>query len=260
MSSEPLFDLTLTQLSADLKKAAADLPQIQRPGVSRKDLRKILTAAAALAPTVTYPLTPSIRVTAGTGQFIVNLREGRLQLVSWTAKLSPQVNPGVDQILASICGEEFEPGADLPESPTATASIPTSSRTRRMLMGAGLVLVIVGLNAFTFLQARKPPKTFLPEYRVVEPEPADRFRTRIAGLYQTGTRVGDRQIQIGREGGISWIKLGANGAHADRKEMTSQVVNANGSEALLTNRQALITLRDPLTIVYFGDVYTKVTK
>lgn len=260
MSSEPVFDLTLIQLSADLKKAATDLPQIQRPGVSRKDLRKILAAAAALAPTVTYPLAPSVRVTAGTGQFIVNLKEGRLQLVSWTSKLSPQVNPSVDEIVATICGEEFEPGADLPDAPTATAAAPTSNRTRRMLMGAVLVLAIVGLNTFTFLQSRKPPKTFLPEYRMVEPEPADRFRARIAGLYQTGTRVGDRQLQIGREGGIVWIKLGPSGATAQRLELTSQVVATSGGEALLTNRQALITVRDPLTVVYFGDNYTRVTK
>lgn len=260
MSSEPVFDLTLTQLSADLKKAAADLPQIQRPGVSRKDLRKLLAAAAALAPTVTYPLAPSIRVTAGAGQFIVNLKEGRLQLVSWTVKLSPMANPSVDEILAAICGEEFEPGADLPDAPSSASSAPGSSRTKRVLIGVGLGAMIVGLNTFTFLQDRKPPKTFLPEYRMVEPEPSDRFRARIAGTYQTGTKAGDRQLQIGREGGITWIKLGRSGGPADRQEMTSQVVTTAGGEALLTNRQALITVRDPLTLVYFGDNYTKVTK
>jgi len=258
MSDGHLFDLTLAQLSADARKAGADLPPIQRPGASKKDLRKLLAAAAVLAPTVTYPLAPSIRVATSGGQFIVNVKDGRLQLISWSTKLPPTANPSVDEIVALISGEEIEHGADLPDAPAAKEAPNSSRQRKRILIGALLVVAIVGLNAITFVQARRPPGNFLPNYSLVAPEPAERFLARTAGNYETGSRSGDRRLQITRDGRITWIKFGAGKAAAEQREMTAQVVTTSGSEALLTSQQAIISVKDPLTLVYFGDPYTRV--
>jgi hypothetical protein len=68
-------------------------------------------------------------------------------------------------------------------------------------------------------------------------------RTMERGWRKSGRRNADR------DGGTARPDELAAG-HADRRSLQS----------LLTNRQALITPRDPLTIVYFGDVNTKVNK
>lgn len=254
----PTYTLTLTQLSADGKKAGPELPTLQRPGISGRELHQLLKAAARLAPQVVYPTAPSIRVEAAAGKFIINLRDGRLQLVSWNAAPAHGANPSVDQIFAIVSGEEAE--AD-PDQAPAGDSIPhagSQRRGRRVWLGAGLVLAIVALNSFTFWQDRRPPRNFLPEFRLLAPETADRLLAKVAGNYETGGRPGDRRLQIRANGTVQWIKFGAGRTTAELRDLTVQPVATGETEGLLTSRQAIIQIKDPLTVVYFGDTYTRV--
>jgi hypothetical protein len=260
MSSQsvPVYDLTLTQLSADGKTAGLELPTIQRPGASAKDLRKLLKAAATLAPTVVYPVVPSIRVAGPNGQSVVNLKEGRLQYVSWGAAQVSEVNPSVDQIVAAITGEELEPDTGFDDTPAAAAGPGGSKRMQRMLLGALLVVAIVGLNTFSIWEAKRPPGNFLPDYRLLSPEPAERLLGSVAGAYETGGQPGDRRLVIAKDGNVQWIKFGPARAAAERRDLTVKPVAVSGGEGLLTSRNALIRIKDPVTVVMFGDTYTRV--
>jgi hypothetical protein len=249
------FDVTLIQLSADGKAAGAGLPTVERPGLTAKELRKLLSAVAKVAPQVAYPAAPSLRVQGPTGQSIINLKDGRLQFVSWSSRLAPGANPTADDIYRAITGEEVEgiPAA----TPVSRGHPGTSSRLKRGLLIAACLAVIIGLNTFTLTRDREPMGSLLPEFRVLPPEPAERLLATAAGTYETGTRPGDRRLEISRSGQVQWIKYGTDRSPVERREMTVQAVTSGGKEALLTSRKAIVHIKDPMTVTYFGDAYTR---
>ncbi len=255
----PTYDVTLTQLSPDARQAGIEYPVTPRPGLSRKELRALLKAAAELAPSIAYPLTPELRVSAGAANYVIQFKEGRLAFVSWASLNSRGGNPTVDQILEIITGETVEGDSGLPEA-EAPAGRGTTQGWKRALIVTLLVAVVIGVNALTWMQAKKPPGNFLPAYRVLEPAPAERVLTAVAGTYETGGQPGDRRLQIGREGTVQWIKFGVDRAAAERTDFTVQAVEANGAAALLTSRQSLIKIKDPTTVTLFGDIYVRVAK
>ena len=256
-SAAPIFDVTLSQLSPDGKKAGIDYTTTERLGLSSKELRGLLNAAAAVAPEVVYPLTPEVRITAPSGKFVVQLREGRLNFISWASTKSRGGNPTVDQIVAIVGGEVAEADLRIEETPVA-ATPEASTGRRKILLGVMLGLVVVGLNVFTFTSARRPPGNFLPPLKVMDSGPAERLLASLAGNYETGTSIGDRRLQISKNGTVIWIKFGANRTTAEEKTFTTQAVDASGTNGLLTNRKGLIKVKDPTTVTLFGDVYTRV--
>ena len=253
------YDVTLHQLSPDASATGLDYAATPRAGLSAKALRGLLKNAAALAPSVTYPLTPELRVTAPTGAYVIQLKEGRLHFVSWASQQSRGGAPTPDQIFGFITGELVEGDAGLPET-AAPQRAATGSRTKRRLAIAALIVVFVTVNTFTIFHAKRPPGNFLPPYQLLEPATAERLLGRVAGDYETGSHPGDRRLEIARDGTVQWIKFGPARAATERKTFTVRGVEVAGAPALLTSRPSLITIKDPLTLVLFGDTYVRVTK
>ncbi len=255
----PAYDVTLTQLSPDARKAGIEFPAATRAGLTRKELRALLKAAAETAPSVSYPLTPELRVVAPTGNYVIQLKDGRMNFVSWASLNSRGGTPTVDQIVEIITGEIVEGDAGLPE--TAQPQSGAGSRgMKRGLLVVVLVGLVVGVNAVTFLQAKKPPGNFLPRYAALDAGPAERVLSSVAGAYETGGQPGDRRLQISREGAVQWIKFGAGRAVAERREFTVKAVEVAGAPALLTSRESLIKIKDPANLALFGDSYVRVAK
>src|SRR5690349_8993207 len=87
MSQQPdlLFTIALRHLSADGKRAGADLPPIELNYISLKQLRSIVQGLESLAPTIAYPAEPEVRITGPTGKFVVQVKANQLHLVSWSS-------------------------------------------------------------------------------------------------------------------------------------------------------------------------------
>lgn len=256
--SEQLYDITLSQLAPDAKKADFDYGTIERPKTTEKDLRTLLMAATALAPKVTYPLTPEIRIAAPTGRYVVQLKEGRLQFVSWASAKSRGGNPTFEQIIGIVSGEIAEGDPAFEAAPTAPIDEKMSAGKSRGLFIALMVFIIIGVNGFTFWNAKKPPGNFLPKFQLIEPAPAARLLTSTAGAYETGRDPGDRRLQIAKDGGVVWIKFGAGRSVKQQNTFTVQAAESAGKPALLTSTNSMITIKDPTTLVYFGDTYIRV--
>lgn len=254
--SAATYDITLTHLSPDLKKAAIEFSAVQRPALSLKELGALLRAAEALAPSVVYPAKPEIRIEAPSGKFVVQIKEGRLHYISWGSLNSRGGNPTVNQILGMISGEIGEGDVGLDDTPAPQVAR-KSTHVKRALIGAVLGAFIAGANALTFVQAKRPPGNFLPPYRVLEAAPAERFLTSVTGNYESGSEPGDRRLQITRDGNVVWIKFGPARAVQERKEFTAQAVEAAGATALLTSKQGLIKVKDASTISLYGDTYIR---
>lgn len=258
-SALSVYDVTLNQLSPDARKAGLDYPAATRAGLTRKELRALLKAASETATTVGYPLTPELRVVAPTGNYVIQLKERRLNFVSWASLNSRGGIPSIDQMLEIITGEVVEGDTGLGET-EAPVRGSGSKNGKRIALAVMLVAVVVGVNAITFLQAKKPPGNFLPRYTLLETGPAERVFAGVTGNYETGGQPGDRRLQIASNGAVQWIKFGVDRAIAERREFTTQAVEVAGAPALLTSRQSVIKIKDPTTVTLFGDTYVRVAK
>jgi hypothetical protein len=163
-------------------------------------------------------------------------------------------------MVAAITGVELEIDTGFDNPPARGPRSPGRPRWWRVALGAALVAAIVGLNTFNFYLAKRPPGNFLPEYRLLAPEPADRLLTEMAGAYETGGEPGDRRLQIGRNGGVQWIQFGPGRAVATQRDFAVQPVTTADSQGLLTDRQTLIQIKDSQTLIYFGDRFARVTQ
>jgi hypothetical protein len=254
--SELKFTVGFKQLSPDARKAGFGFADDEKKGISPRELRSLLRAAEALAPTVAYPLVPELRIEGPAGRSVVQIKDGRLNFVSWSSAKSRGGNPTADQILDIVAGEEM-----VDDTTQAVTASPTemvqSSGAWRWIAGSLLGVVILGSNLYSIWSYRRPPGNLLPPYKVVEADRGGRLLQRVAGIYETGREEGDRRLEINRNGSVVWIKLGPNRTAAERKEFTAQGAESDGKEVLFTSRKSLILVKDATAVVMFGDTYTR---
>ncbi len=248
-----VFEVTLRQLSGDLKKAAYAYPEVPLGKMSASKLLKVLKSAEALAPQVAYPAAPEIRIVAPAGPFVIHLKDGRLKLVSW-AKAAAGGDLSAQQIAAIIVGE-----AEVTASSRAGAKEVTGApgRFRHYVTMTTLVVAIIGCNMFTVWILTRPPKGLLPKYKLLDREPAERLLASAAGEYVTGEKPGDRRLNIRRDGVALWGKFGPDRAVTKETNFTLKGAETAGQPALLTSKRALITIKDSVTVVLHGDTYRR---
>jgi hypothetical protein len=251
---EPLYSVAFHHLSSDAKRLGPELPDTQLHYLSLRQIRTLLESAAALASTVLPPAEPELRITGETGKFVIQLRAGNLNFVSWsTSRMAGgQLTP--TQIVATIAGESTA------EDDAAPAP---SAGWRRFLpsMNIGLMAVaIVAVNAFTLWFVFQPPRTLTPKFTLMPSAPAERLLKEVAGVYETGAGVGDRRLEIKPDGAVQRIKFGANRAAAQKQTYTVKPAEASGKPALVlaTKNQSLITINDAVSVVLYGDTYRRI--
>lgn len=220
-------------------------------------LRALLEALAVLAPKVEYPAVPEMRITCGDQQYLVQVREGHMRFSSWSLRAGGcDLTPA--QILAAITGTD-----EVAEVPVVAAAATGEGHPRRRgWLVAVLAAGILGSNALTAWWLTSPatnlPREVFPEYRLLEPEPAQRLLDRVAGTYETGREEGDRRLFLRRDGTVLWGKYGARLAMVEETELTAAGAESGGQPALLASNRMLIAVKDAATLVYFGDTYRRV--
>ena len=254
--TEPLYVLTLKHLTRDGTKAAANLPEVQLNYIPGKQLKGLLDAVAALAPSIVYPVEPEMRIAGPAGRFVVNLKEGKLHLVSWaSANSSGHYNAA--QIFGIVSGTETA------ESVRA-ASGESSGFSIGFLHGRGsmvlMAIAILALNGFTVWTLMKPKKTLVPKFEVLASEPAQRLLTDVAGVYVTGTAPGSRRLEIQADGKANRYKLGAEQVLTSPQTFTVLPANIAGKLALITSKKSVISIKEPLSLEMFGDTYLRVAQ
>ncbi|MSU47551.1 MAG: hypothetical protein EXS37_00385 [Opitutus sp.] len=124
-----------------------------------------------------------------------------------------------------------------------------------------LAIAVVGSNGVTaWLLTRPPPPLppeLLPEYRLVTPEQAERVLAEFAGDFETGADAGDRGLTISPEGGLRSVVWGPDRTLAEETKLTARAAESRGRPVLVTNNYGMIEMKDPVTVVYFGDTYRR---
>jgi hypothetical protein len=253
--SATTFTVALRHLAPDASRASADLPDAELMEVPTERLRRLIEGLAKIAPTVAYPTTPEVRVTSPEGRFLVHVKDGKIKFTSWSLRTGgSELTPA--QIFAAITGEELD-------ERTFVAAV-TTVEEKRMPKGmkiALLAVVIVASNAVTAWMAVKPPPTLLPNYRLMDAEPGSRLLATAAGDYEMGVAAGDRALTIRKDGTVRWFKYGENKTIAEEENFATKAVEVQPAHTPgLLAPNWIIEVKDPITVVFYGDTYRRKMK
>jgi hypothetical protein len=258
MSAAAQFNVTLCHLTRDLTRAGKDCAEVRLPAITPVELRRLLEQLARLAPTVSFPAEPELRINGPQGQFLVQVRNGHVRMVSWSAQQGG-TDLAPDRILAIILG--LEQGEV--ESGQVYSGGGPSSRNRAMKITL-LIAALLGTNGFTaWMLTRpspRPPAQVLAEYRAVLSDRAERMFAEFAGIYETGQAEGDRRLVLKTDGSAQWIQFGPNQSVAEETALTTQAAESRGRSVLVANNFGMIEMKDPLTLLYFNDPYRRITR
>jgi len=256
MTAPAEFSVTLHQLAPDMSEASHRLSDTAARPLSAAAVRQMIEAFARLAPGTQYPTQPELRIVGPAGSFLVQARNGEMRVSSWSAQASG-ASLSCDQIVALVLGLDA-PGAG--PQPGAAASGGARRNSARGKFAA-LVLGVVAVNGGTAWLLTQPPPPLPPEVlpacQIVAPERAQRVLDDFAGEFDTGTAEGDRHLTIRRDGGIRWFKWGAGRTVEEETTLQARAAESRGRAVLVTENSGMIELKDPITIVYFGDAYRR---
>jgi hypothetical protein len=258
MSEAAQFSVRLHHLTREISRAGSDCADVQLGALTPDKLREMLEKLAHLAPSVNFPAEPEVRITGPQGQFLVQVRNGHVRMVSWSAQQGGSDLPP-DRILAIIMGLEQSEDGELGRN-EAKMSSPRVRGSKIAL----LAFVLFGSNGFTAWMLTRPspppPIQLLPEYRIVTPERAERMLTDFAGVYETGRAEGDRRLSIKADGTMQWTEFGPPQRVADETALTAQAAESHNRPVLIASNHGMIEMKDPLTLLYFNDTYRRISR
>jgi len=252
------FHITLHHLSPEAKVASASQPDLELPRVTVEKLRELLVALAATAARLPAgsEASPEIRIRAGKDTLEVRVSDGQLRFVSWETKAGG-VGLNVDQIIARVCfsAPRNEPAPLRPARMHAPAETP--EKIPRWLKVSGLIAAIFLINGISVWMLLKPPPDLLSEFELLPAGASQELLNMVAGDYETGVREGDRRLTIQPDGAIQLSKYGEKRAVIEEDSKTVRGALTSGKPALLTNDPYLLEIKDPNTVVLYGDTYKR---
>ena len=249
-----LFTVTLHHLSTDAKRAGVEYPDGELSQVTEKRLRELIAALAAVGSKDHRPASPELRIAAQHGRFVIQVSEGRLRFNSWTIRVGG-ANLTTEQILAIVTGTD-----DPAEAARVAESFMQGGKQKTNWQKVALIAALtLGTNATTawMLLRPPPPNPFVPEYKLLLAEPAERVLTDVAGEYVTGAGEGQRGVRFMRDGRLQWMKFGPKGAITEESNLTVKAAQSKGHPALFTSTEAVIDILDASTLVLYGDTYRR---
>jgi hypothetical protein len=120
-----------------------------------------------------------------------------------------------------------------------------------------LILAIVGINATTVWMLLRPPPDLLSEFELLPEAASHELLAQFAGDYETGNREGDRHLTIQPDGALQILKYNPKHVLVPENAKTVRGALTSGKPALLTSDPYLLEIKDPNTVVLYGDTYKR---
>lgn len=264
--AEPTYNVTLHHLAPDASAAGLGYPDEQLTDVTLEQLRGLLQALQETAASLTIyePSTPEIRIKAEREVFVVRTRYRQLCFVGRESLLrgEPHTIPFILGTIAGVAPDPL-PSADrapdyerLPATTTTTAGPETGVRRPWIKIAVLLALIVGCLGTGTWLLI-KPPRTFAPKATALAGGDSTALLARLAGEYRTGTAEGDRRLLLTADGTIRLAKYGTAQAVVEEVARSVRGATHNGQPALMTADPYVILIREPDSLVLFGQVYKR---
>jgi len=265
--AEPTYSVTLHHLAPGATAAGLAYPDEQLANVTPDQLRLLLRALEDTASSLTIyePSTPELRIKTEREVFVVRTRYRQLCFVGRETVLRGELHtiPFILGTIAGISPDQLVAVEQVRtyERPPSAAPIPTGTENAapkpwlKIAVLLGLILVCFGTGVWMLV---KPPRTFAPKAAALAATDSSALLTRLAGEYRTGTAEGDRRLLLAADGTLRLAKYGAAQAVAEEVSRTVRGATQNGQTALMTSDPYMILVREPDTLVLFGQIYKRV--
>ncbi len=254
-----MFNVTLVNLSADASAADTAHDRSDLGELPAAQVQALLEQFARLDAVSNADAEPQINLSVRSGKFIVRTGRGKLFLYNARDSAQPYAELTAAEIVSQLLGEAGAAAEGDVADPADPAAQP-AGRPRPANRGIAVAILAAGLavNGYTAYSAfntqtvnTRPAVTL-----VTDPaEAANRLRE-IAGTYATGSRPGDRVIEIRADGTALFSAFGAKGARSYGSE-PFKLGRHGGKFALALRDAGLIEIQNLDTVVYYRDIYRR---
>jgi hypothetical protein len=262
----PTYSVTLHHLAPGASAAGLAYPDEQIASVTPDQLAELLLSLEMLAARLTIyePSTPEIRIKTDREVFVVRTRYRQLCFVGREALLRGEQHT-IPFILATVTGlaAELPKPADVPrvyERPPSAAPAPSeaSAPSAPWLKIAVLALLICACLGGGIWMLVRPARTLAPRFSYLNAPESATLVARLAGEYRTGTGQGDRRLIIAADGTLRLAKYGAGQSIAEEITRVARGALQDGKSALATADPYVMLIREPDSLILFGQTYRRV--
>lgn len=246
-----MYRVTTTNLGPDGRRVRAAGEDMDRGDMSAADLKVLLDAFTGIDPVDNEEYDPHVVVAGRGAKLSIRTSRGRLQVYDARDQSAPASEMSVAAILARLdkVAESRSPIPKVEDQPPPTAPH----------RGIAFAMLIVGLalNGY-ILYSVFYVESVNKKVEVKLITDADEVRTRenaLAGTYATGSRTGDRVIDVDAAGHVHFYEIGAKGPINDFKD-DYRIGRHDGLLCLTTNDSGVVDMVGD-TLVYFKDVYQR---
>jgi len=246
-----MYRVTTSHLGPDARRIRMGAEDIDRGEISASDLTVLLDGFMEIDPSDNEEHDPHITVSGRGAKLIIRTSRGRLQVYDVRDHAAPAVVMTVAEVLQRL-DRVFESAP--PHSKGDGQPAPTAPHR-----GIAFAMLVVGLalNGYILYSVfyvesvnKKPEVTLISD--------ADELKTRqasVVGIYATGSKTGDRVIEVDSTGHVRFYENGLKGPINDSKD-TYQIGRHDGTICLSTVESGVVDLVGD-TLVYYKDVYQK---
>jgi|ERR1017187_713933 hypothetical protein len=246
-----MYRITTSRLGPDGRRASATSEKMDLGDLSAAEFTVLLEAFTEIDPAGNEEHDPHIQVAGRGARLIIRSSGGRLQVYDSRDHAAPAEEMSVQALLERL--------NQLPESTSPMShesGQPAPSAPHR---GIAFAMLIVGLalngyilySVFYVESVNKKPEVKL----ITDADEVKARQAALAGMYATGSRTGDRVIEIEAGGGVHFYEIGAKRPINDSRD-TYRLGRHDGLLCLSTADSGVIDLVAD-TIVYYRDVYAR---
>ena len=245
-----MYRVITTHLEPDGRRTRAANESSDLGDLGAAEFTTLLDAFVEIDPVDNEEHDPHIVASGRGAKLIIRTSRGRLYVYDGRDHAAPGVEMTEPAIL-----ERLDRLPD-PSVPSGVGDQPAPTAPHR---GIALAMLVVGLalNGYILYSVfyvesvnKKPEVTLITDADEVKAREAT-----LAGTYATGSKTGDRVIEVDAAGQVHFYEIGAKGPINDSKD-TYRVGRHDGILCLITADSGVVDLVGE-TLVYFKDVYAR---
>ncbi|HZZ19076.1 MAG TPA: hypothetical protein VFE25_06900 [Opitutaceae bacterium] len=224
---------------------------MDRGELSAAELTVLLDAFVDIDPADNEEHDPNIVVVGRGAKLIIRTSRGRLQVYDVRDHAAPALEMSVSAILQRLDKTVETTSPFAVEEPMPAPSAPHRGIAFAMLI---VGLCLNGYILYSVFYVESVNKKV--EVKLLSDATEMKIKEQaLSGVYATGSRTGDRVIEVDAYGQIRFYEIGAKGPINDSKD-TYRVGRHDGTMCLTTDDSGVVDLVGE-TLVYYRDVYQR---
>ena len=247
-----MYRVTTFRLGPDARRVSPGSENADRGELSSSELSVLLDAFLEIDPVDNEEHDPHIIADGRGAKLIIRTSRGRLQVYD----VRDHAAPGIEMTVAGII-ERLDRVAET-TAPFVKASVgqPAPTAPHR---GIAFAMLLVGLalngyilySVFYVESVNKKPEVKL----ITDADELKARQSAVVGVYATGSKTGDRLIEVLAGGQVRFYEVGLKGPINDSKD-TYSLGRHDGVICLSTAESGVVDLAGD-TLVYYKDVYQR---